>query len=663
MSRQKKEKMISMRAKLLGTILPVVVLMVLLLVGFSYYISKKIITNYSKNLLNSSIQNQANEIESWLNENLSAFQIVKQTIEGVNPDDNEMQGILNQYYGYDADYPEGLYIADENGKLMMAEGAAKSETNPTESVWYRDGLTRVNMGFTDSYVNSDGEAVISASGIINDGSDKLRVISADMTIQRISIIVNSFIEMADAQAFLVNTVDGSILAHRDSQLISTKLTESGDSFLKSVGGKIDDGDYKTLEIGSNMTAFSEINGTDWVLVSYVPTTTIYSDVNRVRTVMIIIGLLSVIALAVLIERMVYMVVKPVKKLTNVITSMTEGDFTVEIDVRNRDEIGMMSRGVETFVESMRNMISSIRGVSDKLHTQANNSNDVSGLMYDASQTQSRSMKELSNTVEQLSLSVNEIAENATTLAMVVADTREDGGKVETKMQETVGVSQKGKSDLLNVGTAMKSINESVIKLKHAIDNVGRASEEITNITGVIGSIADQTNLLSLNASIEAARAGEAGRGFSVVATEIGQLANTSAESVRNIEGLISEVNNLVRDAVSQADVSVDNINKSSEMVENALNTFDSIFENIDSVNTLVGQMIEKVERVDEVASNVAAISEEQAASSEEILATAEDMVVQAESITGNSETVASEAKELTSSAELLTRQVDTFKIR
>lgn len=76
---------------------------------------------------------------------------------------------------------------------------------------------------------------------------------------------------------------------------------------------------------------------------------------------------------------------------------------------------------------------------------------------------------------------------------------------ETKMQETVGVSQKGKSDLLNVGTAMKSINESVIKLKHAIDNVGRASEEITNITGVIGSIADQTNLLSLNASLEAAR--------------------------------------------------------------------------------------------------------------------------------------------------------------
>lgn len=64
--------------------------------------------------------------------------------------------------------------------------------------------------------------------------------------------------------------------------------------------------------------------------------------------------------------------------------------------------------------------------------------------------------------------------------------------------------------------------------------------------------------------------------------------------------------------MSQADVSVDNINKSSEMVENALNTFDSIFENIDSVNTLVGQMIEKVERVDEVASNVAAISEEQA---------------------------------------------------
>ncbi len=82
------------------------------------------------------------------------------------------------------------------------------------------------MGFTSAYTNSEGTAVISASGILNDGSGKQRVIAADMSLQRINVIVNSFIEMTDAQAFLVSTTDNTILAHRDTSLISTKLDES-----------------------------------------------------------------------------------------------------------------------------------------------------------------------------------------------------------------------------------------------------------------------------------------------------------------------------------------------------------------------------------------------------------------------------------------------------
>lgn len=199
--------------------------------------------------------------------------------------------------------------------------------------------------------------------------------------------------------------------------------------------------------------------------------------------------------------------------------------------------------------------------------------------------------------------------------MVVADTREEGEQVDGKMKDTVEVSRQGKTDMQNVGIAMQNINQSVLKLQQAIDKVGKASEEITNITGVISGIADETNLLSLNASIEAARAGEAGKGFAVVATEIGQLAQNSADSVRDIEGLISEINALVKDAVTQADDSVSNINSSSELVGDALKTFDTIFDNIEVVSNLVRQMIQKVEKVDEVASNVAAISEEQAASS------------------------------------------------
>lgn len=661
MKSEKKTKTVSIKVKLLGIILPVVLIIVVLLVGISYLITKNIIAEYSRNLLGSSIENQANEIEAWLNENLSAFQMAKRTMEQTNPNQEQLQKMLDGYYGFNDNYPDGLYIADANGNLMVAEGSEKTEADPTQSVWYREGLTRWNMAFTNAYTNTAGEAVISASGILKDDSGVLKVISADLSLQRISIIVNSFIEMDQAQAFLVSSEDDSVLAHRDTALISSKLSESDDSFMQAVGEKLAAQDYAMTEIDHNMTAFEEIAGTDWILVSYIPTEVIYSDVKGVRTLMVVIGLISTILLAALIERVVHMVIRPVKELTRVITAMTEGDFTIQVQSGSRDEIGIMSRYVQKFVASMRNMISSIHSVSDKLNAQANVSDEVSGQMYDASRLQSDSMKELNNTVEQLSLSVNEIAENATTLAMVVADTRDDGIRVDEKMNETVEISRQGKTDMQRVNEAMLEIDESVRKLEIAIDKVGKASEEITKITGVIGGIAAQTNLLSLNASIEAARAGEAGRGFAVVASEIGQLANTSAGAVHDIEKLINEISALVKDTVKQTNESVNNISNSSCLVENALKTFDQIFENIDGVSTLVQQMIEKVGKVDDVASNVAAISQEQAASSQEILATSETMVEQADHITGNSGSVSDCSKELAMSAEELKEQVAKFK--
>ena len=200
------------------------------------------------------------------------------------------------------------------------------------------------------------------------------------------------------------------------------------------------------------------------------------------------------------------------------------------------------------------------------------------------------------------------------------------------------------------------------KLQFAIGEVGRASEEITNITKVIGEIADETNLLSLNASIEAARAGEAGKGFAVVALEIGKLAQTSVDSVQDINKLVLEIKNSVKDVVVQAGDSVESINSSGVLIRNAVEKFDIIFENIALTGNLVQNMIQKVNQVEDVARNVAAISEEQAASSQEILGSSDILVEQADSLMESSGNVAKESEELTNSAEELAVQIGNFKI-
>ena len=659
----KRQKIISIKTKLLGIIIPVVMVIVAVLVIVAYQMSAKIIDRYSKNLLESSVANQASSIEGWLNENLASFQMAKETIEKLHPDDAQLQTILNGYYGYNDNYPDGLYVADESGKLIKAENSEKQEANPTESTWYREGLTRVNMAVGTAYQNAQGVNVISASGILNDGSNHIRVISADMTLDRIAIIVNSFIEMNDAEAFLVDKNSAKILANRDSSLISQTLGADGQSnFYRLVSENIVAKDYSFTTLDGNMTVFEEVEGTDWLLVSYIPTSVVLADLVQLRTIMIVISIVCMVLLCVLIERLIQVVIKPVKEMTKVITMMTDGDFTVSINSRGNDEIAVMGQSVNRFIGSMKQMITEMGDVSGKLKNQADTSKNVSGEMNSAAGIQSQSMGELNATVDQLSVSVNEIAQNATQLAGVAADTKTDSDMVENKMLETVQISEKGRKDMERVGEALDNIEVSIRNLEEAVNKVGTASGEIVQIIKLIGDIADETNLLSLNASIEAARAGEAGRGFAVVATEIGTLAKNSADSVAHITELITEINRLVEDAVRQAGDSAGAISGSAELIHTAVDTFDSIFQNIQDTNALIRGVVDKINQVDQVATNVAAISEEQAASSDEILATSESMLQQAKNISKNSGQVESEAENLATSADQLADQVKQFRI-
>lgn len=658
MSKQKKS-ITSIKTKILTAVSALVLILVLILILLSYMISKNIIEDKSKQVLELSVKNQASQMEAWMTESLNVFNTFKENLETMDYTDEQIQTLLDSYLGKSSNYPDGFYIADSDGKVMQADGVEYKKTISDDPVWYTEGLTRVNMAFGDVFTNEAGEEVISASAILRN-PDKIRVIAIDVPIAHIQVIVNSFISMDDAQAVLIDRSTMDILSQSEDSLSGSLSDDSG--FLGTIGKKIDEQDYDSISLDNNIVEFREISGTNWVLVSYVPEASIFAELVSLRTTMAIVAVVILIILLVLMERMVNYMIKPIKSLTDSIVMMASGDFTVDIKTKGNDEITVMGQSMKDFAASMRKMINDIVNASETLQGQAESSSTVSGGLYEASLTQSKTIDNLNETVDQLSASVQEIAENATSLAMVVSETKDSSMEAEQKMNETVTVAESGKSDMEKVGEAMNVIQSSINSLQESIDEVGTASSEINNIVSMIGEIADETNLLALNASIEAARAGDAGRGFAVVASEIGGLADDSNKSVQKIQGLIDQVTSLVAETVEKAKQSVDEISSSSELVNQAVNTFDTIYDNIINANQVVNNMASSMSQVESVATNVAAITEEQAASAEVISGNAGNIVAESQNITNDSEKVADTAKELADTSENLMTQIKSFRV-
>jgi len=652
----------SIKFNLLVIIIPIVAIMMVGLVAISYQISSKSLRKEAEELLQTSIRSQKNDIESWMKDNLDSFKIFKNTLESITPDEENLKLILDGTVGFNSTYSDGFYIGTSDGRLITGAGSSKTESNVRESNWYKEGSTRINMAYGEPYVNNDGVNVISATGMLNFG-EGISVLGADVTLDRITVIVNSNVEMENAETFLVESTTGTIISNRDSTKVGANIADySSDKFYSGVADSINSADLSTKEINGNMTAFCEVSGTDWILVSFVPSNIILNDVRTLGKILAVLAAVGIIVLIVLIERTVHILINPVNKLSGVINTMTNGDFTMEVEVKGNNEITSMSEGIRDFAGTMQGLISKIGNIAVNLNNQADESNSVSREMYDASKMQETSMQGLNETVDGLASSINEIANSATTLAMVVTDTRTNGESVSEQMSETVTVANKGQKDMEKVSDAMSNIISSINDLQNAINDVGTASNEITEIVKLIGSIAEETNLLSLNASIEAARAGETGKGFAVVANEIGKLAQTSTNSVQQITELVYGIDNLVKDAEKKAEESVKSIDESSEYINNAVDTFSLIYQNIQQTNEMVADMIEKVGEVDAVATDVAAISEEQAASADIILSTSEEIVKQSSKLTSNSEKVAKESEMLASTSVELDKQVHQFKI-
>ena len=355
------------------------------------------------------------------------------------------------------------------------------------------------------------------------------------------------------------------------------------------------------------------------------------------------------------------IVKPIEKATKMIVKISELDFTDRENLqaslnRRKDETGVMAKAIGTLRKELADVIRSITGQSVELH--------------DASNAMNNSAYETSQSVDQFEKAINEIAQGATSQAQETQTATENvilmGNMIEETNNEVEKLRNNARSmrdsgdKALNILAELNNINQ---KTKEAIQTIyeqtnmtNESALKINEATDIITDIAEETNLLSLNASIEAARAGEQGRGFAVVASQIQKLAEQSNDSARQIADII---NLLITDSEKTVETMEDVkavIEQQNEHVINTGKAFMEVKTGIDSSVESVREITAKTKQLDDarvkvvdVVQNLTAIAEENAASTEETSASASEVGAIMGTISDNAQQLNTIADELKNS--------------
>lgn len=318
--------------------------------------------------------------------------------------------------------------------------------------------------------------------------------------------------------------------------------------------------------------------------------------------------------------------KPAKRSQQSLQEITsgiernDGNLTARIPVTSKDEIGKLSEGINCFIEQLQRTIKCLQedalALSDSVNItmkEIDESNESAGNV-------SATMEQMSASLEEISAMLGQIVEgNGTVTSDIEHINRRMDDGVELVRQIKGRADSMRKSTLENKNNAATTVSEIRDKLQAALEGC-RSVEKINELTGDILSITGQTNLLSLNASIEAARAGEAGRGFSVVANEIRQLADNSATTANNIQDISSQVTSAVERLAKNAEEMLQFINECVmrdydgfvDVVEQYAHDADSVNEILDEFALSTSQISETIEQINDGLNGISTAVDESA---------------------------------------------------
>ena len=276
-------------------------------------------------------------------------------------------------------------------------------------------------------------------------------------------------------------------------------------------------------------------------------------------------------------------------LLDEMTNLAEGDLTVHTTV-TEDITGAIADSVNYSIDALRNLVHTINSTSKQVASAADVTHDSTQKLTTSSEKQAREIANVTSAVSEMAKSIEQVAEHAKSSGDVA--------------QQSVGIAHKGAQAVSRTIDGMDTIREQIQETSKRIKRLGESSQEIGDIVGLIDEIADQTNILALNAAIQASTAGEAGRGFAVVADEVQRLAERAGTATKQIEALVKTIQSDTNEAVISMEQSTSNVVSGARLAENAGEALVEIESVSDNLATLIQNITNATDKQTIAAANV-----------------------------------------------------------